>query len=193
MESLGGWRSRGYLPHYDPGAEPQFVTWRLIDSLPMGLYERWKLELQAEDDPVRARELYRRAERYLDAGHGSCMLRELSRREIVGNAIRFYHGYKYTLHAYVVMPNHVHVLFTPHPGISVANIIGPLKSFMARELNRKFGGSGAVWQPDYFDRWIRNEEHLERVRKYIEWNPVKAGLCFDPKLWMQSSASLPIA
>jgi REP element-mobilizing transposase RayT len=186
MNPSDGWHSRGYLPHYDPGRVPQFVTWRLDDALPVELYERWKNELVAESDERRKLELYRRAEKYLDAGHGACVLRELTRRKNVGDAIRFYHGSRYDLHAFVVMPNHVHILITPNGKLGA--IIGSLKSYTSREIHRLFGGEGALWQPDYFDRAIRSEEHFHRVKKYIEWYPVKAGLVFDPRHWQQSSA-----
>ena len=51
------------------------------------------------------------------------------------------------------------------------------------------GGQGRLWQPDYFDRLIRDQEHFEKVAKYITWNPVKAGLCNDPALWPHSSGN----
>lgn len=87
------------------------------------------------------------------------------------------------------MPNHVHVLLTPHDDRSLKSIVQPLKSFSAVEIRKQLGDSGSVWQPDYFDRLIRDEGHFERVLRYIEWNPVKAGLCSDPKHWPHSSAN----
>lgn len=149
-------------------------------------------ELRRETDATRSRELYRRVESYLDEGHGSCILREPTRRNIVGDSIRFGHGRRYVLHAYVVMPNHVHILITPSPGQSLAKIIGTMKGFTSREIHKKFGTSGELWQADYFDRFMRDEQHFLRTARYIELNPVKAKLVVDPTHWMESSASRPI-
>lgn len=182
---MGDWHSRGYLPHYDPGTT-QFLTWRLDDSIPAELYLAWKRELSA-CGPAEKQELYRRVEKYLDGCHGSCVLQEPTRAKIVADALRFYDGTRYTLHAFVIMPNHVHTLLTPLEGKDVASIVQSVKGYTGKEIQRLFG-SGRFWQPDYFDRAIRNQDHFERVAKYIEWNPVKAKLCFDPKRWPFSSA-----
>lgn len=173
------------MPHYDDGGA-QFLTWRLDDSIPAEVYLEWKKEL-SRGGPAEKKELYRRVEKFLDGCHGSCILREPTRANIVANALRFYDGKKYDLHAYVVMPNHVHVLLAPLKDFPVSAIVQSLKGFTGKEIQRLFG-SGRIWQPDYFDRAIRSAEHFERVVKYIEWNPVKAKLCFDPKRWAYSSA-----
>ncbi len=187
MERPRGWHSRGFLPHYDPGCEPQFLTWRLDDSIPVDLYLAWKRELGTKE-PSKKQELYRRIEKYLDACHGSCLLREPTRALITLNALRFYDGTKYTLGAHVIMPNHVHAIITPLEGHQISDIVRGIKGFSGKEIRRVFGGHGRIWQPDYFDRMIRDVEHMSRVAKYIEWNPVKANLCFDPRVWPYSSA-----
>ena len=87
------------------------------------------------------------------------------------------------------MPNHVHALLTPEPSVSLAGAMHRIKGASSREINRLFGRSGRLWQPESLDRWIRDETHFEGVRRYIEWNPVKAKLCRDPKLWPWSSAN----
>jgi REP element-mobilizing transposase RayT len=50
------------------------------------------------------------------------------------------------------------------------------------------GRQGQFWIEEYFDCYIRNQEHFERTVKYIENNPVKAGLCRTPEHWPYSSA-----
>ena len=78
----------------------------------------------------------------------------------------------YQLHAYVVMPNHVHLLVTPH--VMATRWLGPLKGFTAHEANRSLGTTGkAFWQDESYDHLVRDGE-FDRIREYIEWNPVKA-------------------
>ncbi|HWR51643.1 MAG TPA: transposase [Bryobacteraceae bacterium] len=78
----------------------------------------------------------------------------------------------YDLYAYVVMPNHVHVLITPP--ISVVQLIGSLKAASAREANRLLRRIGVpFWQPEYYDHWVRDEKQGNRIAAYIEANPVK--------------------
>jgi REP element-mobilizing transposase RayT len=85
------------------------------------------------------------------------------------------------------MPNHIHALIqvwrTP-----LAKILKDLKSYTAKEANRVLQREGTFWEEDYFDRYIRDEEHFRRVVGYIENNPVKAGLVHMAAQWLWSSA-----
>ena len=87
------------------------------------------------------------------------------------------------------MPNHVHVLTVFRDGFPLAAAIRDWKGFSARRINAILGREGAFWQKDYFDRFIRDEAHFERVRFYIENNPVSAGLIRDAASWPFSSLS----
>jgi REP element-mobilizing transposase RayT len=87
------------------------------------------------------------------------------------------------------MPNHVHVLLTPLPGEPLGEILRDHKGFTSRTINKALSRSGQLWQEDFYDRFIRDQAHHERVGAYIEWNPVKAGLCDDPSVWQYSSAN----
>ncbi len=93
------------------------------------------------------------------------------------------------MHAFVVMPNHVHVLTTFREGFRLCDVVRGWKSFSARRINVILGSDGAFWQRNYFDRFIRDETHFERVRAYIENNPVTAGLSKTADSWVFSSAS----
>jgi len=86
------------------------------------------------------------------------------------------------------MPNHLHILINPLEGISLSDIMKNLKGYTARAINKYLGRSGHVWQPDYFDRYIRGEEHFYKTVRYIENNPVKAGLVSSPEEWCFGSA-----
>ena len=86
------------------------------------------------------------------------------------------------------MPNHVHSLMTRFEECELSDILHPLKSFSAHEANKILRRDGQFWIEDYFDRYIRNEQHFEKTVRYIENNPVKAGLCLKPEDWPYSSA-----
>jgi putative DNA methylase len=184
-----GWRSRGYLPHFEGGPIPQSITFRLIDSLPTVQMREWAAELVELPIQQAENERRRRIEEYLDKGAGELWLSQDSIAELVEQPLLCFDGQRYRLHAWVVMPNHVHVLITPQLGHELSQILHSWKSFTAKKANRLLGRTGAFWQQEYFDRFVRHEEHFEDALKYIEFNPVKAGLCKHPESWQFSSAS----
>jgi REP element-mobilizing transposase RayT len=185
-----GWHSRGYLPHFDGGELAQFITFRLYDSLPRELLIRWKAELKLERSEQTQSVMRRRVEAYLDQGYGSCFLQNPGVAEMVQNALLFHDQQKYRLIAWVVMPNHVHMLCTPRAGESLAGIMHSVKSFTSTEANKLLNRSGRFWQKEYFDRYIRNAKQFAKTVAYIENNPVKANLCARPEDWLFSSARL---
>lgn len=176
MTAFKGWVSRGYLPHFDTPDVIQSVTFRLADSLPAEIMARInsKAGTSAEVDT------------YLDAGHGRCLLRQAEIADLVERALLHFDGERYRLLAWVVMPNHVHVLV--QPGVPLAELLHTWKSFTGKAVNRLLGDAGTVWQPDYFDRFIRDESHLAAATAYVENNPVKAGLCLKAEEWRWGSA-----
>ena len=105
-----GWHRRGYLPHFDGGEVTQFITFNLADAIPPQLVRRWREELELTANEERYRLLHRRVEKYLDLGHGRCYLRRSDIAEMVQRALLFQDNASYLLIAWVVMPNHVHVL-----------------------------------------------------------------------------------
>ncbi len=129
-------------------------------------------------------------DKYLDEGHGARPLADARVAGLVQDALLHFDGERYLLHAWAVMPNHVHVLLTPIEGHSLAKITHSWKSFTANQANRLLGRTGEFWQRESFDRFIRNEEHFAAEVDYIEGNPVAAGLCREPTDWAFSSASL---
>lgn len=183
-----GWYSRGYLPHFDRSTLCQFVMFRLADSLPDSVLLRMERELRTLPKERFGVERRKRIEAYLDQGHGEAFLATEPIGTLLENALLFFDGQRYTLHAWVVMPNHVHVLFTPADGYDLAGIIMSWKSYTANEINKIRGTRGTVWQREYFDRFIRSEEHYWRAANYAEQNPVKAGLRTRAEDWKFSSA-----
>ena len=187
------WHSRGYLPHFDHPGLVQSITFRLHDSLPAHVIETWRKQLNwnpslPADDP-RAVEMRKRIDTYEDAGHGACFLRDDRVAQLVEDALLHFDGQRYRLLEWCIMPNHVHVLIEALPGHRLGDLVHSWKSFTAKEANRILGRTGEFWMPDYFDRFVRDEEHLAAVRQYIRQNPVKAGLVASPEHWKWSSAA----
>ena len=127
-------------------------------------------------------------DKYLDEGHGTRPLADARVAGLIQNALLHFDGERYQLHAWVVMPNHVHVLLSPIEGHSLTEITHSWKSFTANQANKLLGRTGEFWQRESFDRFIRNEEHFAAEVDYIERNPVAAGLCRTPEDWVFSSA-----
>ncbi len=178
------WHSRGYLPHFDSANTIQALTFRLADSMPKG-----KL-LEMADGMTNAQQAaqFRHLEDLLDSGLGACVLRDSRAAKIVEDALLYFDQQRYALFAWVVMPNHVHVLFQVFDGWPLGSIVHSWKSFTASAINRMLGLSGALWYPDYFDRYVRNGEHFDNALRYIEYNPVRAKLSPSPELFRFSSA-----
>jgi putative DNA methylase len=183
------WRNRGYLPHFEGGEIAQTITFRLHGSLPMELLLRWKDELLDSPESKRDTELRSRIEKHLDSGVGSRWLADDRMAQIVASTLARFDGERYLLHAWVVMPNHVHALFTPKPGFTLSSIVHSWKSYTAKEAKKRLGLDGKFCQAEYFDRAIRDARHFALARAYIEDNPVNAGLVNQSDEWQWSSAS----
>jgi REP element-mobilizing transposase RayT len=108
-------------------------------------------------------------------------LREAQAAAEVERTLKYYDGEQYELSAYVVMPNHVHLLVRPysdklHP---LERLEQAWKSNSARNINSLRNAAGTLWQPESFDRMIRDEEHLWKCLQYIGSNPRRAGLACE--------------
>jgi len=177
-----GWHHRGYLPHFDAGAVVQSITFRLADSLPRRVYEDILSSAKTDEDR------FRRLDGLIDRGRGACILKLPDVAALVENAFLFFDGRRYRLLSWTIMPNHVHVMIEQIGGYPLGGVLHSWKSFTAKAINKLRGSSGAIWSPDYHDRFIRNTEHYEYACSYIEQNPVKAGLAIRAEDWRFSSA-----
>jgi REP element-mobilizing transposase RayT len=183
-----GWYYRGYLPHFDDGIRIQFITLRLADSLPQTLLNQLKLEVALRDVDSISRETLILVEKYLDKGYGECLLKRREVAEIVRDSLLHIAEDKCKLYSWVIMPNHLHCLIKPLENNALHKIMHSLKSFSAHEVNKVLNRTGKFWMREYFDRYIRDEEHFQKAVRYIEKNPVKAGLCENASDWEFSSA-----
>ena len=188
-ESHKGPYDRGYLPHIDLPLT-QFITFRLHDSFAQRLLDQWREELDAMDEEERRREGYRRTEAAVDAGHGACWLRRVEIARIVEDGLRYHDGVRYDLMAWTLMPNHVHLLARIREGYPLPKTVQSWKARSARRANEILGRSGPFWYRDDDDRYIRDEAHLANCLRYIDMNPVKAGLYATPEGWARGSAKL---
>ncbi len=180
-------KSRRNLPHWQQEDSYYFLTWRLADSLPAAklkeLHEKksaWQVANPEPLDTEREKEFHAlfsgKIEEWLDAGEGSCILKDSSLRRLVDDALRHFDGERYDLMASAVMPNHVHVVIRLFNGENLSDVLHSWKSFTAKQINRATGNTGTVWQDESFDRIVRSAAHLETLISYVEENPVKTRL-----------------
>ena len=189
-----GWHSRGYLPHFEAAEILQTVTFRLADAMPAEKLREWEAELKLGENAggsagqKRRDDLRKKIEKWIDAGHGACHLRDPRIATLVQNALLHFDGARYKLLEWAIMPNHVHVLLETSRTAALASIVNSWKSFSARRANAILKRKGAFWELDYFDRFIRNENHFFFAVRYIRENPVNAGLCKEPEDWFFGGA-----
>ena len=173
------------LPHWHPPGQDIFLTWRLKGSLPAHVGG-----IPSTDDPGKR---FLNLDRELDrANAGPLWLREPRIAACVLAALRKAQDNRLAaVHAYAVMANHVHVLLTP--SAPLPKIARLFKGATARQANLLLGMTGnSFWQDESFDHWIRNPGEWQKIRAYIEQNPVAAGLVRNPQDWPWSSASHPL-
>ena len=200
---VAGLHSRGVLPHLKREGGTYFVTFREAGTLPKEVLLQFKQErevilrqAQAAKRPLtwhEQGELFRwyssRVDKYLDSADGICHLRDPKLADIVAGAIQFFDEQRYELRAWVVMPNHVHVVVWPMPNWTLSSILHSWKSFSAHEFNRHLSSPMATfWQSESYDHLCRDDEDLHRCCHYTLMNPVNAGLCARPEDWRWSSA-----
>lgn len=165
------------------------MTFRITGSLPASLqkeiaYLRTDIFGRASQDrrPLTESELEAMEElhfRELDIlarDKGKRLLEHDHVAEIVAKALRHFDGERYVLFAWVIMPNHVHVVFEPKGTWELAQILHSWKSFTANAANKALGHTGSFWQSESYDHLIRDKDDLLRCIEYTWLNPEKAGL-----------------
>jgi putative transposase len=197
-----GWYASNDLPHFDAPGTQQFVTYRLADAMPAARRSEWKAFLALEDDLEKQRKI----EKYLDKGYGRCHLRNPRIADLVQENLWHHDGVKYRLLAWVLMPNHLHALIETW-NVPLGEIVKGWKSYTAKQalkilrggdslslqtpnlnLNQKSSRLQTFWEEDYFDSYVRDDDHYRRIVHYIENNPNKAGLVKVSVDWPWSSA-----
>jgi len=186
---------RRRLPHIQVAGSTYFVTFRLMNSLPKGALEKLAEEserikkLSPDQIDIEQRRWFGKFDDYLDKVLcGEAFLKNEQVADLVAEAIRYRDGKVYTLEAFTIMYNHGHVVCTPLEKEngeynSLTEIFQSLKRHTARKSNLILGRSGAFWQDESYDHIVRSQAELERIVKYVLYNPVKAGLVDNWKDW----------
>jgi putative transposase len=165
------------LPHIFKEGADVFITWHLHGSLPRDRYP--------PPGKTNSGAAFVWMDRYLDTtSEGPQWLKETAIAKIVEETL---HHRDCELHAYVIMPNHVHVLLAPK--IPLPKLMQYIKGASAREANKILGVSGKpFWQHESYDHLVRTPEEFTKIQQYIENNPVKAGFATTPESYRWSSA-----
>lgn len=190
------WHYRGKFPHREY-KQFQFITYRLYDSVPQKVINAWKEELKITqmtmpNDP-KVQELKKRIDKYEDAGYGQCFLKDDKIAAMVQENLFHFDGIRYNVLRWCIMPNHVHVLIEVMEGWTLSSIMHGWRSYTAHQANKILGRKGDFWMDEYFDRFIRDERHMETVINYIDNNPIKAGLVDEAYKWPWCSLGLQSA
>ncbi len=175
------------LPHWHQDGKLQFVTFHLADSLPVSV----------RDDLVRHRDFWlslhpkpwtdeesqeylnrfaNRPELWLDRGFGECILNDPLNASIVEETLMYFDGKRYLLHAYVIMANHVHVLYETLGDVRPEVIGNTWRQYSTKAINRRMNRTGRLWSRDIYDRIIRNQDHYNNVMSYIKKNIRQGGV-----------------
>ncbi len=174
--------SRRRLPHFYEEGRPVFLTWCLQGSLPS--HRVFPAEALTSGQAFAA------LDRLLDEARGGVdYLRQPRIADLIVEGIRYNAEVlrHYSLHAYTVMPNHVHLLVTPV--IPLPKLTKSLKGITAKRANAMLKLKGKTfWQDESYDRLVRNGLAFDRIRNYIEQNPVRAGLVSEASDYAWSSA-----
>ena len=192
------------LPHYQSPGATLFITFRLAGSLPAHVLrelraEAGRLEAAIEQhgtsqgrQQLRYQMQRRLFGRWDEALHvqesGPFWLREPGVAGLAADSMHYRDGRVYVLRAFCIMPNHVHIVFTPlaKPDGSyyaMSAIMHSLKLHIASEANALLGREGQFWQHESYDHEVRDEAELTRIIEYVLHNPVKAGLARAWQEW----------
>lgn len=195
--------SRRRPPRVDGREGSQHVTIHLADSLPRKVLSRLRKEVELLPESRRRQEFMVRLHNWIDSGSGSCLLREPEIAAMMEGVLQYFDKDRYTLFDWVVMPNHVHVLFKPLSRWKASKIVASWKEFSAQKIlewtirrhNERRAdhpvvlSSPTVWHREHWNCVIRDEAHFQRVSDYIRHDPVKAGLVEAAERWRWRSAS----
>ncbi|MBR5080705.1 MAG: transposase [Victivallales bacterium] len=177
------------LPHWELNDIAYHISFRLADAIPVTIRQQLQEERKQifgncpEEEQMPTKEEIRRfqylysekIEKYLDSGYGSCVLREESVAKIVCKSLEFYEGQKYLLHAWCIMPNHVHVVFQALRAHTLAEILHGWKSFTSHAINKLLNRKGQLWQDDSYNHIIRTSKEYYFQVRYVWNNPENAG------------------
>ena len=169
------------LPHWQCNHAIYHISFRLADSVPQSVCERWirereclienakhsNNELLAEIERKAQNFYSEQIEKYLDRGYGKCFLSKVEIAKMVASSFTHFDHVRYRLHAWCIMPNHVHVIFEAMPDYDLSKIIHSWKSYTAHRANEMLGLKGEFWQRDAYNHIIRSRKEYHFQIQYI--------------------------
>lgn len=197
------------MPHIDMPGHLTFVTFRLADSMPSEVVQRWHHEIESwltahdlrdrtVEDVLNANDVddslknelrqfkNRKWHGHLDDCHGACVLRTPQTRKLVEESLLHFEGHRYDLERFVIMPNHVHLLIQMRPGFPLRKQLTEIMRYSGRNVNALLKQQGTFWQSEPFDHVVRSEAQFEYLQRYITENPQKARLSKgESTLWIR--------
>ena len=178
---------RRNLPHLYYNEGEYFITFRLKNSLPVNEIKKLRDELEKKASNLSAKEkrLFRKYDELLDSGKfGIPLLKKNEIADIIKNIIHKFDGLYYNLICYCIMPNHVHLVFSIFNNEkSLSDIMKLIKGNSSIMINKFLNRQGNLWQPESFDRLIRDDKELYQFIKFVLLNPVKAKLVDGWQNW----------
>ncbi|MBN1865285.1 MAG: transposase, partial [Victivallales bacterium] len=179
-----------HLPHWNCKNAIYHVVMRLADSLPKDVLTSWEHERDnildnakhlgrelTDNEQKRLQRLFSsEVEACLDRGIGKCWLRIPQVAEIIQDTLRHGDGTKYKLHAWCMMPSHVHVMVEPNMNFRLDDIVKSWTSFTGRMANQALDRHGRFWQAEPYDHIIRDELEYASQLGYVYSNPEKVGI-----------------
>lgn len=172
-----------------------WAVFRLTDALPAELGARLRAEeeeanrTEGGDEAALRRRIAQRIEAELNAGHGDCWLRDEQVARLVQSALQAGHGRRYTLRAWSVLPNHLHVIFTAADGVDPGAVVREWRSYTTSQVNLALDrGAVELWERVPYLRALEDEAEVMRRIRNVEFRAVNAGLCRRPRDWKWSSA-----
>jgi REP element-mobilizing transposase RayT len=193
---------RRNLPHIHPECHPFFITFTLVNAIPVDVCERLKAEREQELSQTVLKQQYAvqkkhfgKYDEWLDRCENSPhWLEKAEIAGIVANEIQRMNQERYCLITYCIMPNHIHLLLermlaieAQHKGqvarYPLTDTLRLLKGRTAHTCNFALQRTGQFWQHESYDHYVRDEAELGRIIAYVLNNPVKAGLVKEWRDW----------
>jgi REP element-mobilizing transposase RayT len=186
-ETIRFWRRT--LPHWEVVNGVYFVTIHLQGAIPVAGHDRIRHiadSITQSNYEGRHRHVFLEMEKYLDCAPHVCHLTHPGVADIVTEALQYRHAKgDWQLIEYVIMPNHIHLFY--RTGKPMQELLDGFKSRTGRQASQILGLSGRFWQRDWFDHWSRSPAQDEKIVRYIQQNPVKAGLVQEFTDWPHGS------
>jgi putative transposase len=197
----------GKLPHWQPAGATFFITMRLFGSIPQHIIAQHKAQRDIEEREIKrifekehlllSDQLHDLNKKYfaiydkeLDRSNEPYWLREKAIAEIIKASIEFFEGKELITHAYCIMSNHLHWVFTHQENAQVLwRILSRMKSYTAKEANKLLNREGHFWEEESYDHIVRDAKEFDNIVWYTLQNPVKAGFVKNWEEWAFSFVS----